>query len=51
MSIEDKIRRINAIETNYETQECWVDDDGKKHYINRKPINWGYIAQKGAQKQ
>ena len=50
MTIIERIASINAVETNEEKQECWIDEKGGKHYIERNPINWKIIIEKGGER-
>lgn len=50
MTISEKIASINAVETNEEKQECWIDEKGSKHYVERNPINWKLIIEKGGER-
>lgn len=39
-----KLKAINAVAVLYDTGEKWVDENGTKYNIERKPIDWGKNA-------
>lgn len=49
--LKAKLKAINAVAVGYDTGEKWVDEDGTKYNIERKPIDWEAIKQSGEAKQ
>ena len=45
--MKQKLQSINAILSSYETGEKWIDSDGTIYNIERKPIDWNMIIEKG----
>ena len=45
--MKQKLQSINAKVSSYETVEKWIDSDGTIYNIERKPIGWNLIIEKG----